>query len=318
MISRSSILAFLVALLLTLLCVRYCSVFAVAGNGFDLSNTSVPAEEIHPGGPPRDGISSIDNPKFISADKAGGLSDGEQVLSLTLNGVTRAYPISILNWHELVNDEIAGQPVVISFCPLCGTGMAFSSEVKGKRLEFGVSGLLYNSDVLLYDRTTDSLWSQIKSEAVSGPLIGEKLELLPLIQMTWSSWKARYPEGEVLSRDTGYLRNYNSNPYGRYDESPVIYFPVEFLSRAYHPKERVLGIEVEGKYKAYPFAELSKYGGSELKDHFNGNDLLIRFDTSSRTGEVIDEKTGRTKPAVNAFWFAWYTFHPQTEVFTSP
>lgn len=318
MFNRTAILVFLVTILLTLLCLKFWPMLAHAGNGFDLSKTSIPQEEILPGGPPRDGIPSIDDPKFIPAQQVGGMRAEEQVLSLTIDGRTRAYPISILNWHEIVNDEIAGQPVVISYCPLCGTGMAFSAEVEGKVLDFGVSGLLYNSDVLLYDRETESLWSQLKKEAVSGPQIGTQLEMLPLVQMTWSEWKRRYPMGEVLSRDTGYRRNYDMSPYGSYDESPMIYFPVEFLSQAYHPKERVIGVDIDGHYKAYPFAELARFGGDEVIDQVNGVKLKIRYNTMARTAEVFDAQSGEVIPAVNGFWFAWFTFHPKTDVYKSP
>lgn len=318
MVSRTSLVIFLLTILITLVCVRSCSTIAQADNGFDLSNASISKKEILPGGPPRDGIPAIDKPNFLKPWQVGGLDDSEHVLSLTIGDVTRAYPIAILNWHEIVNDQINGQPVVISYCPLCGTGMAFSAQVNGQALQFGVSGLLYNSDVLLYDRATESLWSQLKTESVSGPMVGKKLQMLPLNQMTWGQWKENFPQGDVLSRETGYLRNYDASPYGHYDESPVIYFPVEFLSRAYHPKERVLGIEVDGLFKAYPFAELAKYGGYEVQDQFNGINFKIKFDAETRTGEVVYAETGVSMPAVNAFWFAWFTFHPQTDVFQSP
>ena len=325
---RISLLAFFMAILLTLLCLRFCSVYAVAGNGFDLTSTSIPAEEILLGGPPKDGIPSIDKPKFELGESVTWLKDEQQVLSLTIDGITKAYPIAILDWHEIVNDNIAGKDVVISYCPLCGTGMGFTAEAGGRSLKFGVSGLLYNSDVLLYDRQTQSLWSQLKSEAISGPMQGEVLEMLPLHQMRWARWKSTYKEGLVLSRDTGHLRDYSNSPYGRYDESPVIYFPVEFLSQAYHPKERVLGVEIDGKFKAYPFAELAKYGGDRVVDRFNGAKLEIHFNAISRTGRVLHlgKETGESGskldskviPAVNAFWFAWFTFHPETGVFKSP
>jgi len=314
MFSRTSLLAFLIAILVTLVCFKSCSVFA-EHNGFDLSGSLIPSEQILAGGPARDGIPSIDEPEFIAAMQAGGWQDDQQVLSLTVGGITRAYPIYILNWHEIVNDNIGGQSVVISYCPLCGTGMAFSADINGEALTFGVSGLLYNSDVLLYDRQSDSLWSQLKSQAVTGKFKGQKLTQLPLNQMTWKEWKARYPDGEVLSRNTGYSRDYSQSPYGGYDESPVLYFPVEFRSQAYHPKERVLGVEVDGKFKAYPFAELSKISNNELLDDFNGQQFKLIFNASSRTGEVVDAETGIAYPAVNSFWFAWYTFHPDTDVY---
>lgn len=317
MISRLSWLAFLIAILVTILSFKGCSLFASPNNGFELDNAVIPPAEILPGGPRKDGIPSIDKPKFESINQVNWLSDDDLVLSLSIDGINRAYPIAILNWHEIVNDQLGDHSVVISYCPLCGTGMAFDARVKNKTLEFGVSGLLYNSDVLLYDRETESLWSQIMQQSVSGPMVGEGLELLPMSQLRWSDWKQRYPSGEVLSRNTGYHRDYSLSPYGDYNTSPVIYFPVEFLSKRYHPKEQVIGIEVEGKFKAYPFAELAKAGEKEIHDSFNGRNFVIRYNVDSRTGEIFNADQMKVKPSVIAFWFAWFTFHPDTLVYSA-
>lgn len=145
--------------------------------GFDLSNSSIPPAEIEDGGPPKNGIPSIDKPEFISSNQAT-LADTDRVLGVKENGVAKAYPINILNHHEIVNDHFGDQPVVVTYCPLCGSGIAFEAKIKGQSKIFGVSGLLYNSDVLLYDRETESLWSQLRYEAISGPLAGEQLEVL--------------------------------------------------------------------------------------------------------------------------------------------
>ena len=134
-------------------------------NGFDLTDTLIPEHLIEAGGPPRDGIPAIDEPLFVDSSRAG-LSDTDRVLGLSFGAVARAYPVRILNWHEIVNDRIADQPVAVTYCPLCGSGMAFDARVGGQITRFGVSGLLYNSDVLLYDRRTGSLWSQIMARAV--------------------------------------------------------------------------------------------------------------------------------------------------------
>lgn len=316
MISRSSWLVFFTTILVTLLCFKSCSAMANTDNGFDLTNTSIPKELILPGGPPRDGIPSIDSPKFDAVTQVDWLADDDLVLAISIEGVKRAYPLAILNWHEIVNDRFNDQAVVISYCPLCGTGMAFNSRVDDKTLDFGVSGLLYNSDVLLYDRQTESLWSQLKQAAVSGSMLGKKLELLPMAQLSWGEWRQRYPDGEVLSRDTGFHRDYSRSPYGDYNQSLVLYFPVEFLSKRYHPKERVLGVEVKGEFKAYPFSELAKLATDELTDQFNGENLVVRFNADARTGEVFISGNKTAKPVVNAFWFAWYTFHPETDVYT--
>lgn len=306
-------------LLLTLLLAAVIlSQVIVAGpfNDFDVSNSSIPTGEIHQGGPPRDGIPAIDNPKYVSARQATHVKGQDRVLGLQRNGVSKAYPISIMNWHEIVNDDIGGEAVVVSFCPLCGTGVAFSAHAAGKQLNFGVSGLLYNSDVLLYDRETESLWSQLLTRAVSGPMKNTKLKLVSLEHTTWADWQRRHPQTLVLSTNTGFSRNYKRDPYAGYEDSNGIYFPVSHRDPRYHPKERVLGIEIKDQYKAYPFAELSKTNGV-VEDEFNGVTLEIHYDGNSHSARVFDQE-GEALPAITAFWFAWTAFHPETAVFKAP
>ncbi len=282
-------------------------------NGFDLGETSIPRDEIHHGGPPKDGIPSIDEPRFLEPESVDFLAPEDRVMGMTLNGVAKAYPIKILNYHEVVNDDFDGEDVVVSFCPLCGTGMAFSAGVDGRSTSFGVSGLLYNSDVLLYDRETESLWSQIMAEAVSGPMIGTRLEHLPASYTTWRDWLARHPNTLVLSTDTGYNRDYDRAPYAGYEDSEQVWFPVANRDARYHSKELVIGLELDGQVKAYPFAELSKHD-TPFRDELAGHRLTVHFDADNRTGRVLDE-SGSEIPTVIAFWFAWVAFHPDTEVF---
>lgn len=187
-------------------------------NGFDVSETLVPAEQIHHGGPPKDGIPAIDRPRFVAASRAGFLEPDDAVLGIMHRGDARAYPVRILNWHEVVNDRIAGQPVAVTYCPLCGSGVAFVAEHGGTVLNFGVSGLLYNSDVLLYDRATQSLWSQLMGRAISGSMKGAVLTALPLAHTTWAHWRTMHPSSRVLTPDTGYVRNYDRDPYAGYAE----------------------------------------------------------------------------------------------------
>lgn len=283
-------------------------------NGFDISNASVPVSEILSGGPPRDGIPAIDRPKFVTARKAGFLKDDDRVLGLYHKGIARAYPIRILNWHEIVNDTIAGEPVAVSFCPLCGTGTAFGA-MDGKAKTFGVSGLLYNSDLLLYDRETESLWSQILAAAIAGPLRGERLTLLPLEHTTWLDWRKRYPETGVLSTGTGFHRDYNHTPYAGYENSEGLYFPVSRLDPRYHAKEQVIGVEIGGRFKVYPFSELARTSG-EVIDEINGAKIIIRYDKAHRSAQIFDGEN-RLIPSITAFWFAWMAFHPDSEVFTA-
>lgn len=287
---------------------------AYGKNGFNLENSTIPLNKILQGGPPRDGIPSLDKPKFLSAKQANYLNPDDRILGVFHKGVARAYPIRILNWHEIVNDRIQGDAVVVTFCPLCGTGLVYDGNIGGKLHDFGVSGLLYNSDVLLYDRQSETLWSQILSKAISGPMVGRELKTLPVAHTSWKSWRKKHPNTQVLSTDTGFGRDYARSPYGDYDENGSIYFPVSKESRAYHPKERVLGIEVNGQFRAYPFEELAKLGSNVLQDSFAGQNLTVKFDVENRDGEITDQN-GKLVHAVNGFWFAWYAFHNDTTVF---
>ena len=289
---------------------------AAGFNGFDVTDSLIPAAKIFSGGPPRDGIPSIDQPRFVSADRASLLKPDSLVVGVEIDGISRAYPIAILNWHELVNDQFGKRSVVVSYCPLCGTALVFDAKLEeGGTLQFGVSGLLYNSDLLLYDRNTESLWSQITGQAISGPHKGQRLLLMPSVLTRWDRWQAEHPDTQVLSVNTGFRRDYSRSPYGDYDNSRALYFPVEFLSRRYHPKERVLGVELDGQFKAYPFAELAKRGNqTTLRDRLGDHSLRIDYDVESRSGRVFDQ-SGEELAVINAFWFAWYGFHPETEVF---
>lgn len=282
-------------------------------NGFNLDGALIPKDQIFRGGPAKDGFPAIDDPKFVAAE-AGSLQNDDAVLGMDYRGVAKAYPVNILNWHEIVNDRFNGEPVVITFCPLCGSGVAYSAVIDGTPHTFGVSGLLYNSDVLLYDRQTQSLWSQLMSQAISGPHKGEHLQSLPITHTTWQDWQTRHPDTLVLSTETGFRRDYRASPYADYIKSPQLMFPVNKLSRRYHPKELVLGIEIDGIFKAYPFVELEKTGG-RLEDAVNAQPVSVHYDSRHRSASAFD-RNGKLLPGVRTFWFAWYAFHPDTEVFT--
>lgn len=284
-------------------------------NGFDLRAATIPSSEIHQGGPPRDGIPALSRPAFITADDPAAPQPDDRVLGLALNGDVRAYPVAILNWHELVNDQVGGQPVVISYCPLCGTGMAFSAQAAGRALSFGVSGLLYNSDVLMYDHQSGSLWSQILATAISGALHGTRLRPLMLEHTRWQDWLQRHPDSRVMSPETGFQRDYQRNPYLGYGDRPGLYFPVSNRDQRYPDKSWVLGIEVGGKFRGYPFSELRQAGG-EVKESVAGHRLRVVHNGRNRSARAWLD--GEPLPAVTAFWFAWVAFHPHTEVYTAP
>jgi hypothetical protein len=285
---------------------------------WDFSEHSIPLTEILSGGPSKDGIPAIDRPRFVPASKAsrGFLKDEDRIIALMVNGNKKAYPIKILNWHEIVNDSIGGRRVVVTFCPLCGTGMVFDANAAGRKLDFGVSGLLYQSDVLLYDRQTESLWSQIKQEAVVGQLIGTRLQLLSSTQTTWGAWKKQHPDTFVLSVRTGYSRDYDRDPYEDYTTSRDVMFSVGKVNPRYHPKEQVLGVELDGLTKAYPFSELARTK-SPFKDKIGNKAVVVTYDSKSRTATIKDA-SGKELPSVVGFWFAWYAFHKDTQVYSAP
>jgi len=286
---------------------------SVADNSFDLTNTSVPRNLIMSGGPDKDGIPSLDTPKFISNNDVDFLHNSDRVLGINYLGIQKAYPIKILNYHEVVNDDFHGNPITITFCPLCRSGIAYSANIKGEKHSFGVSGLLYNSDVLLYDRQTESLWSQIMSTAISGPLKGYRLTTIPIQNTTWQDWKQQHPGTQVLSTETGYLRDYTTNPYIGYELDNSIWFPVASRDNSHHPKALVIGIEIDGKFKAYPFSELEQING-DLIDQFAGENLVIQFNSEFQSARIMDNHD-KELSSVTTFWFAWHAFHPQGEVY---
>lgn len=285
-------------------------------NGFNLTDALVPVSEIQSGGPPRDGIPAIDRPRFVQPEAAGFVQPGDRVLGIARNGVAKAYPVAILNWHEIVNDTFADEPIAVTYCPLCGTGIAYVAGNGGQVMRFGVSGLLYNSDMLLYDRQTESLWSQIGKHAISGLMKGTRLQAIPLQHTTWADWRERYPGTLVLSTDTGHARDYSRSPYSGYEKSSDVFFPVRNHDTRYHPKESVLGVEIDGRFKAYPFVELEKSDG-QVRDRLGGRTVTVTYDRRHRTAGAVDDD-GNPLPVMVAYWFAWYAFHPDTAVYHAP
>ena len=195
------------------------------------------------GGPPPDGIPAIDRPRFLRAGDVDFLDPGEPVLALELGGEDRAYPVQVLIWHEIVNDTVGGIPVAVTYCPLCNSALAFDRRAAGRVLDFGTSGMLYNSDLVMYDRQTRSLWPQIEGRAVAGVLTGTNLRQYVVSTVTWGEWRAAHPRDWVLSRDTGYQRDYGQNPYTGYDKPDDAPFALDRdADPRLPPKTRVVGL----------------------------------------------------------------------------
>lgn len=271
--------------------------------------TSVPREEIRGGGPPVDGIPALAAPRKASAKEAGrALKPGDEVLGLELGGEAVAYPIRLLNWHELVNDEVGGVPVAVTYCPLCRSGIVFDRRAGDAVREFGVSGLLYNSDLVMYDRGTRSLWSQIMAEAIAGPSTGAKLARLPARRTDWGRWKAAHPQTKAVLFDTGHERDYGGDPYAGYADTPALYFPVSHEDERLSRKTVVFGVSLPEGAAAVPVAALQR--GAAVRVRLGKRSVIFRDDGGAR---AFDEK-GRELAGLEAYWFAWAAFHPRTKL----
>lgn len=291
------------------------SVHSASLNGFNLDRLTVPAEQILSGGPGKDGIPAILNPRFVEGNKANFMKSHDVILGLTMDGHSRAYPIKILNWHEIVNDKIDDRKFIVTYCPLCGSGMAFLARVDNRTLTFGVSGLLYNSDVLLYDHQSESLWSQIRGQAISGKAAGQTLTQYPLTLTRWQQWLSDHPQTLVLSERTGYYRNYSQDPYAGYSRSPRLFFPVANKAPSIYPtKETVLGYKGKKKQIAFPLSELRKNAEETFSYEFEGEMLNIHWDQQNQSATMTDQN-GELHNTTMLYWFAWYAFYPETEVF---
>ena len=249
---------------------------ATIGWNTDWSKHSIEYHDLLSGGPPRDGIPPIDQPKFIENQLAAQwLKPNDPVIALEINGDARAYPLQILTWHEIVNDVVGEIPVTITFCPLCNSAIVFKRNHQGITYDFGTSGLLRHSDLVMYDRQTESLWQQFTGEAIVGVMTGEQLMMIPSGLIGFEQFQAAYPAGKILSKETGYSREYGRNPYPGYDDirnNPFLFRdPVDERLPA---MARVVTVS-DGKYhNAYPVELLEKLG---VIHHQLGNQAVVIF-----------------------------------------
>lgn len=274
----------------------------------------------------KDCIPSIDNPRFETVSSASAwLNDGDVILGLNHNGVQRAYPQKIMNWHEIVNDTIGGDPIAVTFCPLCGTGISFNRTDIGpigslQTVEFGVSGKLYESDLVMYDRTNEeNWWLQATGEAIAGPAAkrGDTLEWVATTTTTWGKWKEKYPNTQVLSRDTGYARDYDVYPYADYEQSERLLFDVTNTDSTFDRKEVVFGIEINGVFKAYAQKDLQAVisPNEKIEDTVGDSSVVIISRSDADEYMFVNGETLEEIPFIRGFWFSWYTLHTETEVF---
>jgi len=247
-----------------------------ASSGSDsLEIWAIPRDEVFDGGPGKDGIPALTEPEFISAEEADYLKDDELVIGFVIGDEARAYPHHILDWHEIINDRVGEVNIAVTYCPLTGTGIGWNREIDGNVTTFGVSGLLYNSNLIPYDRKTSSNWSQIRLDCVNGKLRGQEAEVFPLVETTWRTWREMYPSTKVVSRNTGYSRDYQRYPYGNYRTShSYLIFPVANEDNRFPNKERVLGIVQSGSARVYSF---SSFGDAVtvVNDEMNGKNIVL-------------------------------------------
>lgn len=259
------------------------------------------ANSIQSGGPPKDGIPPIDRPKYVSAVEAEKfLKDKDIVFGLDYKGVVKAYPQKILVWHEIVNEEVSGEKISITYCPLTGSAVAFrgKSRKDGEWFTFGTSGKLVNSNLLMYDRQTDSQWPQILGVAISGPNKGVVLDEIPLAWTSWARWRRQYPNTLVLSTETGYFRSYGRDPYGSYERAGTYYdsggpfFPIMTQDNRFPPKKVVIGVKAGGQRLAISKDNLQARKVANL--NLSGTPIVALYDSDLDVARVFVRSAGTT------------------------
>ena len=319
----------------------------------DTGKWLIPKDEVYDGGPGRDGIPALDKLQFNNVENTNYLQNSSLVIAINIDNEIRVYPHAILDWHEIINDAIGNNKFAITYCPLTGSGIGWNRIIDGEATTFGVSGLLYNTNLIPYDRKTGSNWSQMKLQSVNGPLISKFVSVVPIVETSWATIKSAFPNAKVVSTNTGYSRNYEQYPYGDYrTNNSSLLFPVDHKDNRVLAKNRVLGIFDGEKTKAYQIVDFSS-PGEILIDKFNskrflvyGNiakNIIVAFDISNLdstvTFKILDsdlpwifKDSGnikynlfgisansniKLKPAKSfiSYWFAWAAFYPNTDLY---
>ena len=307
--------------------------------GFNVSHTRVPKEDILMGGPPKDGIPAITNPKLLTIAEANFkedrdpknknqfLKEEDLVIGVSFNNDAMAYPLRILDWHEIVNHTVGDQPVAITYCPLCRSALVFDSNIDGQVREFGVSGHLWNSNVLMYDRQNDpeqeSLWSQIKMGAVAGVAAEKnlKLKLLPSTLATWKEWKALHPTTKTLSLDTGHKRPYLKKAYKGYFDHDRLMKPVKGQGERperFQNKEPMILISVADQWKAYAVKDIAAAVNPKnyLEDKIAAETLRLNYTPETDTVQVeIMGKKEIDIPVAYLYWFSLNAILPDVAIY---
>lgn len=285
----------------------------------DFSKHTVDLDELQSGGPGKDGIPAIDKPIFLPISKASNLQDNEPVIGLVVGSQAKAYPLRILMWHEIVNDEIAGIPVTVTYCPLCNTSIVFDRRLNGKVLDFGTTGNLRHSDLVMYDRQTESWWQQYGGEAIVGTHTGEKLNIIPSRLESLADFRQRAPKGQVLIPNNPSARDYGANPYVGYDQSPFPFLYKGVVPDNVSPMMRV--VAVDNIAFTLPYLEEKKQielDGLALDWRAGQVSALdaTRIVESQDVGNVIVQRDGQDVPHVVTFAFAFFAFHPEGVLYT--
>jgi len=295
----------------------------VASYGFDLANLTVARDLLVASGMPRDGVPVLDAPQFLTAaevDRRNAERRGkllvpdDRVVGLDLGGDARAYPIRLLQWHEIVNDTVGSVPVVVTYSPLCDSVVVASRELDGRTARFGHSGLLYQSNLVMYDRAdaVPGLWSQLMARAISGPDAGTPLSLLPFSVTTWSAWRARHPGTRVLAPLPRLAGEYKRDPYSSYFGSDILRFPVAPRppSNRLRLKDRVVVATIGGRSRTFALPDLARAAGAQrgtVRTEVGDVPVEVTFDNQLGTASIASLDPAQPVDALRtAFWFAWY------------
>ncbi len=267
----------------------------------DFSKTLIDLKELYAGCPKIDCIPALNNPGFVSI-KGSKIKDDTMGIVVTYKGETKYYPYNILVWHEIVNDSIGDFHYVVSFCPLCGTGMVFNREIGDEIFEFGVSGTLLNSNLVMYDKNSYSLWPQSQGKCAVGKNMGKELKLEDMQLVSFSELKVQFPDSKVLSTDTGYKRNYSVYPYGKYNFIDRIFFPVHEINNNFPVKELFYVFKADGKPVA---VRISKFDDNTFTKKINGKEFRL-----TKLGGVVFVKSSKELiPGYYEMWFSFYSTH---------